>query len=481
MILLFDTTLSRSMGGQFRNIQVLADWVDSHPHQSAAVAVSLAAAVAIADWTIGANVSLGVLYIFAMILAGFAIPRSWIMLFALICAILREALGPYQWQPAYELRVALVSGAFGGVGILVSELNRNRRLEIENFRQREQFLLARQESERQLSTLLETSPLPILIADASGSVLVANEASRGLLELSSDDVSTSLFDYLPELRTVVHGMLPRHDGVRREIECAGRRRSGEPFFAHVWMAGYPSNTGMRMAVVLWDASEDLQGREMATVASVMATSRVLLAGFAHEVRNLSAAASALWSRLAARRHLKNDEEYQAVERTLESLAHLAASGLRLGATRPESFVDLSSTMEQIRIVLQPMLDAAGVEVVWNVPERLPRVHGDHSALMQVFLNLASNSERATRDLADRQFGVEALMDLDAAMLQVWDNGPGVASPERLFEPFRSEAGGTGVGLYVSRAMLRSCGGDLWYEPSRGGARFCIRLLPVDAE
>jgi CheY-like chemotaxis protein len=51
-----------------------------------------------------------------------------------------------------------------------------------------------------------------------------------------------------------------------------------------------------------------------------------------------------------------------------------------------------------------------------------------------------------------------------------DTGAGVASPELLFKPFQRGADATGVGLYVSRAILRNCGGDSCSNlESRGAA------------
>ena len=60
-----------------------------------------------------------------------------------------------------------------------------------------------------------------------------------------------------------------------------------------------------------------------------------------------------------------------------------------------------------------------------------------------------------------------------------DSGPGVAASltERLIEPFvTSKTTGMGLGLSLSRTLLRHQGGELYCEPSRlGGARFVIRL------
>jgi two-component system cell cycle sensor histidine kinase/response regulator CckA len=66
-------------------------------------------------------------------------------------------------------------------------------------------------------------------------------------------------------------------------------------------------------------------------------------------------------------------------------------------------------------------------------------------------------------------------------VQVTDLGPGIA-PEmrgRLFHPFATTkgAGGTGLGLYISREIVRELGGDLVHEVSERGARFIV-TLPV---
>jgi two-component system, OmpR family, sensor histidine kinase VicK len=75
--------------------------------------------------------------------------------------------------------------------------------------------------------------------------------------------------------------------------------------------------------------------------------------------------------------------------------------------------------------------------------------------------------------------VEVRIRVDAAagrlLATISDHGPGVsaADREKLFARFsrgsdRGGGDGTGLGLYVSRQLLRSMGGDLWLEPARAG-------------
>ena len=52
------------------------------------------------------------------------------------------------------------------------------------------------------------------------------------------------------------------------------------------------------------------------------------------------------------------------------------------------------------------------------------------------------------------------------MVRFEDTGTGIANPENLFRPFQRDAQATGLGLYVSRALVKSFGGELVYEASR---------------
>jgi signal transduction histidine kinase len=56
-----------------------------------------------------------------------------------------------------------------------------------------------------------------------------------------------------------------------------------------------------------------------------------------------------------------------------------------------------------------------------------------------------------------------------------DTGPGITEPARLFAPFQPGADGSGLGLYVSRAVVRSYGGELRFEPQDSGACFRVEI------
>ena len=98
--------------------------------------------------------------------------------------------------------------------------------------------------------------------------------------------------------------------------------------------------------------------------------------------------------------------------------------------------------------------------------------------MQVFLNLTKNSERAMANMAAPRLRVSATIEDQRVLISLSDNGGGVANPDQLFRPFQQLAKAAGLGLYLSRALMRSFGGDLRYQPGASGATFIVEIASI---
>jgi C4-dicarboxylate-specific signal transduction histidine kinase len=98
----------------------------------------------------------------------------------------------------------------------------------------------------------------------------------------------------------------------------------------------------------------------------------------------------------------------------------------------------------------------------------------------VFLNLVRNAESALAGTEFPRLSVKAAVTPDGVQITVADNGPGVRYPEQLFQPFRTGEGQSGLGLYLSRAMMVSFHGDLRYVTSGQGATFVVEMSAVEA-
>jgi two-component system sensor kinase FixL len=149
-------------------------------------------------------------------------------------------------------------------------------------------------------------------------------------------------------------------------------------------------------------------------------------------------------------------------------------------------VDVSAMIEDLRTLLTADARVHGAELSLELSRGLPRVAADAVQLQQVVLNLARNAFEALQESFPDQRRVEivtARAPNGMVEIHVSDNGPGVSLEiaDRLFDPFASTKGaGTGLGLAMSRTIVRSHGGsiDTRRNPPRGAA-FIVRLPALE--
>jgi C4-dicarboxylate-specific signal transduction histidine kinase len=174
--------------------------------------------------------------------------------------------------------------------------------------------------------------------------------------------------------------------------------------------------------------------------------------------------------------LRNNQDFEALGALVETLNRIASLELKQTAGNPQvGAIDLSETLNDLRIVLEPYCQEADIEVRWDIPPALPAVWADPHSLLQVLLNLTKNSRRALAAAATKRIDVSAASTGAMATIRVTDSGPGIPSPEILFQPFQKGAESTGLGLYLSRAFLRSFHGELRHDPAGPGCSFVIEL------
>jgi C4-dicarboxylate-specific signal transduction histidine kinase len=229
-----------------------------------------------------------------------------------------------------------------------------------------------------------------------------------------------------------------------------------------------------------DSSEQLRERKGQDLDSLMTTSRVLVAAMLHEVRNLCAAA-VVHANLGRVPVLADNNDYKALGSLVKGLAGMASSELRLTSSRRLASADLRSVLNELSIILEPNVADAGVDAKWEVPQKLPAARGDHHSLLQVFLNLAQNALNSMEESPQKQLTVAVSVERGGVWVRFRDTGHGVEFPERLFHAFQPDSWGTGLGLCVSRAIVRSFSGDLFFEPQPVGSCFVVRLLIADGE
>lgn len=227
-------------------------------------------------------------------------------------------------------------------------------------------------------------------------------------------------------------------------------------------------------------------REQLQQANRLATLGQITAGLGHEIRQPLA---------AMRVFAENGTRLLAAARTDDAganFARIADLAARIGEITEEQLhfsrrqneeprlITLADVIDGSLLLLRDQIRQKGVALALPMADAAAgaRVRARHVQLEQVLVNLLQNAVQACPP--EGQITIAVSADGEAHRLSVTDSGPGVPSElaDTLFQPFvTSKPEGIGLGLAISRDIMRQQGGDLLHEATPGGARFTM-IVPA---
>ena len=142
----------------------------------------------------------------------------------------------------------------------------------------------------------------------------------------------------------------------------------------------------------------------------------------------------------------------------------------------------ASAIREVLNLVESDANAAGIRVETEYERDLPPIMGDAVRLQQVLLNLTRNAVDAMRDGSGKEKGIQIRTHRTVRQtvgVEVLDHGHGYPRElaDEMFQPFvTTKPGGLGVGLAVSRRIVRAYGGELYYRSNpEGGSIFGFSL------
>ena len=161
------------------------------------------------------------------------------------------------------------------------------------------------------------------------------------------------------------------------------------------------------------------------------------------------------------------------------------SGQRAFALRP---VSLTPLLRDVVESSHSLLEAAGIEVEYEIADDVPPVAGDQTALRRVFENLIANAIKYGE--SGRWIGVRVSRVGREVQITIADRGIGIAAAEqsRVFEPFyrtpdviAARIQGAGLGLSLVERIVQAHGGHISVRSEAGkGSEFTV-VLPAATE
>ncbi len=451
---------------------------DSRPRAVLACGLAGIILIALVDWQIVFNATLGFLYLFPVVLLGTVLEWPSLMAVTLLCTFLSDRLDPFpgDTEVARDVLIFLTLGTGALLSIAVTKGYRREMASLANLKRE---AVARQAAEEQLAFLVESSPAAVLTMKADGEILLANPAAHRLIGVAEGLLpGRRITRYVPAL-----GSIPSIDDTakifRTEMQTRGQRENGDIFLADVFFSTYSTAAGPRLSALVIDDSEHFREREEASLQQLLVGSRILVAAVSHEVRNVCGAIGMVHENLVRNGSLAGNQDFEALGSLVQTLSKIASLELKqsVGAVE-ESSADLHEVLSDLRIVLEPYCDESDIELQWHIPLNLPLVQADRHSLLQVLLNVTKNSQRALESADRKVIDISVAVHADGVSIRVADTGPGIPAGQKLFQPLQKGADATGLGLYLSRAFMRSFRGDLRHDAAQSGCCFVLELLAV---
>jgi signal transduction histidine kinase len=148
-------------------------------------------------------------------------------------------------------------------------------------------------------------------------------------------------------------------------------------------------------------------------------------------------------------------------------------------------LDLRTILEDTVRLVGNHIKIKKIRLTLALQEHLPIIHGDRQLLTQVFMNLLLNAVDVLPEKGEIRVSTDTTRRAGYLAVDISDNGPGMPRHvmSKIFDPFfttKPRGDGTGLGLSVSRGIVRQLDGYLTVTSQVGvGTTFTV-LLPTAA-
>ena len=319
------------------------------------------------------------------------------------------------------------------------------------------------EREKYYELILDFVETGIVVLDDKGVVFQHN---RKALELLGVDVFThvkQLGRVSEEVEKVFREIMP---GQRMKVEYTNERGKLTPYFraSSITIQEKPYRI-----IAMDDISHELDERE---IDSWIRLVRVLT----HEMMNSLTPVTSLSEMLLSLPGAQKDEE---LRQGLETI-HTTGQGLvnfvmsyrkltRLPSPEP-TLIDVRPFLERMVQLAKHQHPLSRVRITLeNVQEDL-MTFADESMMTQVMTNLLKNAMHAIGEAPNGEIRLRAYCDAqDVVRIEVANNGPKITPEiaEQMFVPFfTTKEDGSGIGLSLSKQMMRLQGGNVSLLPYR---------------
>jgi two-component system sensor kinase FixL len=361
----------------------------------------------------------------------------------------------------------------------------------------------REDADRLLAQIVQSSDDAILSTTLSGEITSWNKAAERIFGYAADEaIGQHISLLIPPDRVGEEDDIIAKLKTGQDIEhfrTLRRRKNGSDIAALISVSPVLDAAGN-----IFGASKII--RDISGEVKAEARLRDLQAEFAHVGRlsSMGQMSSALAHELnqpltavtnfveAARLTLEGSSDPLAL-RAISLIDRASSQTLRAGAIirNLRDFVekresgrdpeDLNAVVEEAVALAFAGAADSGVKPMLSLCPSLPLVLIDRIQIQQVLINLIRNAIEAMLSSQKRELSIATELQDDEVSVTLRDTGPGLPPEvlENLFQPFNTtKEKGMGIGLTICKSIVEAHGGRIWAGREEGfGAVFYIRFSP----
>lgn len=350
---------------------------------------------------------------------------------------------------------------------------------VKNARLYEQIIAEKQ----RLETILEQSADGVMILDPHLEITTFNRALSRMTGWTSDEAIGRQHDEVIHWKTLETDMdlqvalangWPLPHAAHLYVEGDLKRPGGSTVSLGITYAPLLDNTGRMTDIIAnvrdltrYREEQELQKTFISVVSHELKTPVSIIKGYAGTLRRREAN----WPPEVM------DEYHAVIEEEADQLAELIdrlldASRLQAGTFKLElDEVWLPEMAESVTRKFKSQTDKHTLTV--DIPDDFPVIRGDERRLTQVFNNLVSNAIKYSPEGGEIE--VSGRVRPDHVLVSVRDEGIGIPEhqEDRIFDKFSRldnalsrKTEGTGLGLFLTKAIVEAHDGRIWFESNR---------------
>lgn len=328
--------------------------------------------------------------------------------------------------------------------------------------------LEKEEHFRFLQTIIDHVGIGLLAFQADGKVVLINNAAKRMLKITSLRRIADIRPISSKLDETLMGLAP---GENRLVKL---KRDDHLLQLSIYATGFVLRRQPLLLVAMQDIQTELEEKEMISWQNLI---RVLTHEIMNSIAPIASLASTANGLLSGECEMEPTDArsekirdvctaVETIEKRSKGLIAFIEKYRELTRIPPPQFkiVRVSDLMERVKSLMKDQFDQKAVAFHTQVEPHSLEITADPALIEQVLINLCKNSLEAMNAQESARICLSAETDgRGNTVIKVIDNGRGIPDEvaERIFIPFfTTKQGGSGIGLSLSRQIMRLHKGNL---------------------